>query len=179
MVVSRPEHDLVISSSRCKPLKNPFIVALLWMMPTNQIAISISSLTSSRKSRKPKQSLEKLVRKLSGQSIFAATVIRFVQSNRHRPTGRLEIILLKTTWLVAKTSSPGWMLFITTFYLLLMTYKPHCLFSASISRHPTFKSCFMVLTRSKSFCPLNREMSTSSLRHLSSIVSYEEPCLFR
>ncbi|KDR68083.1 hypothetical protein GALMADRAFT_146574 [Galerina marginata CBS 339.88] len=37
--------------------------------------------------------LETLVRKSSGQFIYAATVIRFVESTRHRPGHRLDIVL--------------------------------------------------------------------------------------
>jgi hypothetical protein len=39
------------------------------------------------------ESLETLVKKSSGQFIFAATVVRFVESYRHRPAARLNIIL--------------------------------------------------------------------------------------
>jgi len=34
-----------------------------------------------------------LVKKSSGQFVFTATVRRFVESNRHRPAARLDIIL--------------------------------------------------------------------------------------
>ncbi|PPQ79263.1 hypothetical protein CVT25_002733 [Psilocybe cyanescens] len=37
--------------------------------------------------------LESLVKKSSGQFIYASTVIKFVKSNRHRPPQRLEIVL--------------------------------------------------------------------------------------
>src|SRR5882757_6881382 len=39
------------------------------------------------------ESLETLVKKSSGQFIFAATAVRFVESNRHRPAARLDVIL--------------------------------------------------------------------------------------
>src|SRR6202041_2991188 len=48
-----------------------------------------------------KESLNKLVKKSSGQFIFAATVVKFVESNRHRPAIRLNVIL--------GISSPGTM----------------------------------------------------------------------
>ena len=40
-----------------------------------------------------KDVLSTLVRKSSGQFIFAATVVKHISSNRHQPTRRLEIIL--------------------------------------------------------------------------------------
>ncbi|PPQ81148.1 hypothetical protein CVT25_015200 [Psilocybe cyanescens] len=41
----------------------------------------------------PKDSLDTLVRKSSGQFIYASTVMKYVASPRHRPTHRLEIVL--------------------------------------------------------------------------------------
>jgi hypothetical protein len=37
--------------------------------------------------------LQALVEKSSGQFIFAATVVRFVESNHHRPVARLDVVL--------------------------------------------------------------------------------------
>lgn len=37
--------------------------------------------------------IQRLVRKSSGQFIYAATVAKYVQSNRHRPDHRLEVVL--------------------------------------------------------------------------------------
>jgi NACHT domain len=106
MVVSRPEHDLVTSFNSCKPLR--YIHRRLALddsyEPDSDIHLFFSDKFKEIKETHPlrstippswptEQSLEKLVRKSSGQFIYAATVIRFVQSNRHRPTGRLEIIL--------------------------------------------------------------------------------------
>ncbi|KAF8956624.1 hypothetical protein BDZ97DRAFT_158260 [Flammula alnicola] len=40
-----------------------------------------------------KDAVERLLRKSSGQFIYASTVMKYIESHRHRPTGRLDIIL--------------------------------------------------------------------------------------
>ena len=106
LIVSRPEQDLVASFNSSKPLK--FIHHRLALddayEPDSDIHLFFSDKFREIKDTHPlrstiptswptEQSLEKLVRKSSGQFIYAATVVRFVESNRHRPTARLEIIL--------------------------------------------------------------------------------------
>ncbi|KAF8801652.1 hypothetical protein BYT27DRAFT_6785965 [Phlegmacium glaucopus] len=106
LVVSRPEQDLVTSFNNSNPLK--FIHRRLALddtyHPDNDIRLFFSDKFEDIKRTHPlrltipiswptPQALEMLVRKSSGQFIYAATVVRFVESNRHRPTKRLEIIL--------------------------------------------------------------------------------------
>ena len=106
LVVSRPEQHIVTLFNSFKPLK--FIHRRLALddsyEPDSDIYLFFSDKFEEIKDTHPlrstiptswptEQSLEKLVRKSSGQFIYAATVIRFVESHRHRPTRRLEIIL--------------------------------------------------------------------------------------
>jgi hypothetical protein len=105
-VVSRPEQELVASFNSSKPLK--FIHRRLALddtyYPDRDIHLFFSDKFKDIKHNHPlrstipiswpsQQCLEELVKKSSGQFIYAATVVRFVESNRHRPTKRLEIIL--------------------------------------------------------------------------------------
>ncbi|KAF8966764.1 hypothetical protein BDZ97DRAFT_1728766 [Flammula alnicola] len=41
----------------------------------------------------PKEAVERLVQKASGQFIYASTVMKYLESPRHQPTSRLDIIL--------------------------------------------------------------------------------------
>ncbi|KAF8801648.1 hypothetical protein BYT27DRAFT_7197867 [Phlegmacium glaucopus] len=106
LVVSRPEQDLITSFNNSNPLK--FIHRRLALddtyHPDNDIRLFFSDKFEDIKRTHPlrstipiswptPQALEVLVRKSSGQFIYGATVVRFVESNRHRPTKRLEIIL--------------------------------------------------------------------------------------
>ena len=106
LVVSRPELDLVTSFNCSEPLK--FTHRRLALddsyQPDDDIRLFFSDtfkrirLSHPLKSNIPiswptQEALETLVKKASGQFIYAATVIRFVDSNRHQPSARLNIIL--------------------------------------------------------------------------------------
>ena len=106
LVVSRPEQDLSTSFNSSWPLKHIHSRLALddSYQPDSDIRLFFSDKFKDIKDTHPlrltiptswptQQALETLVRKSSGQFIYAATVVRFVESNRHRPTGRLDIIL--------------------------------------------------------------------------------------
>ena len=105
LVVSRPEQNLVTSfnSKLIKSIHRRLALDDDYE-PDSDIYLFYSDKFEEIKETHPlrstipvswptEQSLEKLVRKSSGQFIYAATVVRFVESARHRPTKRLEIIL--------------------------------------------------------------------------------------
>jgi hypothetical protein len=105
LVVSRPEQDLVTSFNSNKLLKSIHRRLALddAYEPDSDILLFLSDKFEEIKETHPlrshipiswptEQSLEKLIRKLSGQFIYAATVVRFVESTRHLPAKRLEII---------------------------------------------------------------------------------------
>jgi hypothetical protein len=106
LVVSRPEVDLVSSFNGKEPLR--FIHRRLALdhtyHPDDDIHLFFSDkfkhirCTHRLRSTIPnpwptEESLETLVEKSSGQFIFAATIVRFVESNRHRPAARLDVVL--------------------------------------------------------------------------------------
>jgi len=106
LVVSRPEPDLVTSFNGNEPLK--YIHRRLALddtyRPDDDIRLFFSDKfehirrTHLLRSTIPiswpaQQALETLVMKASGQFIYAATVIRFIESNHHPPSARLNIIL--------------------------------------------------------------------------------------
>ena len=106
LVVSRPEHNLVTLFNNNKLLKSIHRRLALddAYEPDSDIHLFFSDKFNEIKETHPlrstipnswpsEQSLEMLVRKSSGQFIYAATVVRFVESTHHRPTKRLEIIL--------------------------------------------------------------------------------------
>jgi hypothetical protein len=106
LVVSRPEVDIVTFFNGSEPLKS--IHRRLFLddkyYPDADIRLFFSDkfeqirCTHRLRSTIPKpwpteKILETLVRKSSGQFIFPATVVRFIESNRHRPAARLDAIL--------------------------------------------------------------------------------------
>jgi hypothetical protein len=106
LIVSRPEIDLVTSFNSNDPLKSVHRRLALdnKYLPYGDIRLFLSDkfgeirsthrLRSTIPSPWPtEESLERLVKKSSGQFIFAATVVKFVESNRHHPVARLNIIL--------------------------------------------------------------------------------------
>jgi NACHT domain len=106
LVASRPETYLVSSFNGHNPLKSIHRRLSLddAYHPDNDIRLYLSDkfeqirCTHRLRSTIPipwptEGSLETLVMKSSGQFIFAATVVRFVESIRHRPAARLNIIL--------------------------------------------------------------------------------------
>ena len=106
LIVSRPEIDLVAFFNSNEPLKETHRRLPLdnTYKPDEDIRLFFSDKFEYIKRTHPmrltipiswptKQSLETLVRQSSGQFIYAATVVRFVESNRHQPTARLNIIL--------------------------------------------------------------------------------------
>ena len=106
LVVSRPEQDLVtlFNSNRLLNSIHRRLALDDAYEPDSDIHLFFSDKFEEIKETHPmrstipkswptEQSLENLVRKSSGQFIYAATVVRFVESTHHRPTKRLEIIL--------------------------------------------------------------------------------------
>ena len=106
LVVSRPEQDLValFNSNRLLTSIHRRLALDDAYEPDSDIYLFLSDKFKEIKETHPlrstipvtwptEQSLENIVRKSSGQFIYAATVVRFVESTRHRPTKGLEIIL--------------------------------------------------------------------------------------
>src|SRR5271168_2557695 len=106
LVVSRPEIDLVTSFNGNEPIKSVHRRLALddTYKPDDDIRLFFSDTFKHIKRTHPLRSsipelwpteelLETLVEKSSGQFIYAATVVKFVESNRHRPTARLKMIL--------------------------------------------------------------------------------------
>lgn len=106
LVVSRPEQDLVTSFNSSTPLRSIHRRLALdnTYHPSDDIRLFFSDKFEEIKERHSlrkripsswptRQALETLVRRSSGQFIYAATVVRFVESSRNLPTARLEIIL--------------------------------------------------------------------------------------
>jgi hypothetical protein len=106
LVVSRPEVDLVASFNGKEPLR--FIHHRLALddtyHPDDDIRLFFSDkfnhIRSTHRLRSTipypwptEEVLKALTEKSSGQFIFAATVVRFVESNRHRPAARLDLTL--------------------------------------------------------------------------------------
>ncbi|KAF8809941.1 hypothetical protein BYT27DRAFT_7187250 [Phlegmacium glaucopus] len=106
LIVSRPEVDIVASFNGKEALKSIHRRLALddIYQPDDDIRLFFSDkfeeirLTHPLRSTIPiswptQPTLDTLVRKSSGQFIYAATVVRFVESNCHRPSARLNIIL--------------------------------------------------------------------------------------
>jgi hypothetical protein len=106
LIASRPEIDIVTSFNRNDPLKSVHRRLALDdnYHPDDDIRLFFSDnfkeIRSTHRLRSTipplwptEESLERLVKKSSGQFIFAATVVKFVESNRHQPVARLNIIL--------------------------------------------------------------------------------------
>ena len=106
LVVSRPEIDLATSFNSDEPIKSVHRRLALddGYKPDDDIRLFFSDKFEHIKLTHPLIStipvswptedlLKTLVRKSSGQFIYAATVVRFVESKRHRPTARLKMIL--------------------------------------------------------------------------------------
>jgi hypothetical protein len=106
LVVSRPEQNLVTFFNSNKLLRSIHRRLALddAYEPDSDIHLFFSDKFDEIKETHPlrstipiswptEQSMEQLVRKSSSQFIYAATVVRFVESIHHRPTKRLEIIL--------------------------------------------------------------------------------------
>ena len=189
LVVSRPEQDLVTSFNSNKPLKSIHRRLALddAYEPDSDIYLFFSDKFEEIKETHPlratipiswptEQSLEKLVRKSSGQFIYAATVVRFVESTHHRPTKRLEIIL------GIDPSPPGNR---NPFSELDALYH-HILNSvddiqATLSvlslylATPYVQIMFKVTEAVEEFLSLEQGDVHLVLSHLSSIVSYDEP----
>ncbi|KAF4617852.1 hypothetical protein D9613_006411 [Agrocybe pediades] len=109
-VASRPEHDIKMSFSS-KSLKDIHTCLSLDLQGTNdansdvrlylydrfaEIKDDFDTRTTGRKLDQDwpgDKVIESLVWKASGQFIYAATVIRYVESTRHRPDHRLDIVL--------------------------------------------------------------------------------------
>jgi hypothetical protein len=103
LVVSRPESDIMDSFNRNDPLKSIHCRLALddTYLPDDDIRRFFSDkfedirythrLRSTIPNPWPTEgSLNALVEKSSGQFLFAATVVKFVQSNHHRPAARLD-----------------------------------------------------------------------------------------
>ena len=106
LVVSRPELALATSFNNNEPLKQIHRRIALddTYRPNDDIRLFFSDKFEHIRRTHPlrstipiswptQEALRTLVRKASGQFIYAATVIRFVESNRHPPSARLNIIL--------------------------------------------------------------------------------------
>jgi NACHT domain len=106
LIVSRPEIDIVTFFNSNEPLKAIHRRLPLddTYKPDEDIRLFFSDKFEHVKRTHPmrstipiswptQQSLETLVRRSSGQFVYAATVVRFIESNRHQPTARLNIIL--------------------------------------------------------------------------------------
>jgi nucleoside-triphosphatase THEP1 len=106
LVASRPETDILASFNGKEPLRSNHCRLVLddTYLPDDDICRFFRDkfedirCTHRFKSTIPnswptEEVLEALVEKSSGQFIFAATVVRFVESNRHRPVARLDGIL--------------------------------------------------------------------------------------
>ncbi|KAF8809938.1 hypothetical protein BYT27DRAFT_7187242 [Phlegmacium glaucopus] len=106
LIASRPEVDIVTSFNGKEPLKSIHRRLALddIYRPDDDIRLFLSDkfeqirLTHPLRSTIPiswptQPTLDTLVKKSSGQFIYAATVVRFVESNCHRPSARLNIIL--------------------------------------------------------------------------------------
>lgn len=105
LIASRPEQEIVHAFST-QPLSELSIRLTLddRYHPDDDIRLFLEESFSQVKAEHPRRNLvptswpsatvmDSIVLKASGQFIYAATVIRFIKSLRHRPVDRLEIIL--------------------------------------------------------------------------------------
>jgi len=103
LVASRPEHDIATTIS----LQDNTVLARLVLddgyRPNRDIRYFLNYKIQSIKETHPFRHLlpqewpedehvDEVVRKSSGQFIYVSTVIRYIESNRHRPDHRLEIV---------------------------------------------------------------------------------------
>jgi len=103
LIASRPEHDIVTAFS----LQNNAILARLVLddryRPHEDIRLFLNDKIRGIKATHPFRNLipeewpenglvDDIVEKSSGQFIYVSTVIKFIESNRHRPDHRLEIV---------------------------------------------------------------------------------------
>ncbi|KAF4613612.1 hypothetical protein D9613_008182 [Agrocybe pediades] len=109
-VASRPEHDIALSFSSEYLCDNHTFISLdLDAQPEAKADVRLYLVDRfarikdgfNKRTKGPKLDeswpaetvIEKLVKKSSGQFIYAATVIRYVESTRHRPDRRLDMVL--------------------------------------------------------------------------------------
>ncbi|KDR79589.1 hypothetical protein GALMADRAFT_19964, partial [Galerina marginata CBS 339.88] len=105
LIASRPEHDIfhAFASGHLRDLSSRLALDDEYM-PSADIELFLADSFNSIKETHPFKSqippewpgpevLQQLVGKSSGQFIYAATVVKFVESTRHKPANRLEIIL--------------------------------------------------------------------------------------
>lgn len=105
LIASRPEHDL-IAAFRSEPMHGLSIMLPLddGYQSHRDIELFLRDKFVELKFNHPFRSripklwpdedvIQKLVRKSSGQFIYAATVIKYIKSTRHLPTDRLDIVL--------------------------------------------------------------------------------------
>lgn len=105
LIASRPEQEIMYAFST-QPLAHLSVRLPLDhnFYPDNDIRVFLDDSFSKIKAEHPRRNLippswpsadvlGNLVRKASGQFVYAATVVRFIKSLRHRPVDRLEIIL--------------------------------------------------------------------------------------
>src|SRR5882757_2794314 len=106
LVVSRPESNIVDSFNRNEPLRSIHCRLVLddTYLPDDDIyRFFCDKFEHIRRTHRLRSTipnpwpteevLKALVKKSSGQFIFAATVVKFVESNRHRPAIRLDVVL--------------------------------------------------------------------------------------
>jgi len=105
LIASRPEHEIrsAFTSNEMDDICIPLFLDETYK-PDDDIRIFLKDNFHKIKTTHPyrkdipeiwpsPETLEALVKKSSGQFIYAATVIRYVQSRRHRPDHRLEIVM--------------------------------------------------------------------------------------
>ena len=105
LISSRPEHDItgVFSSSHLRNISTCIDLDEQFS-PMNDIKLYLCHEFNDIKTNHPfrrflphgwpfDDDVKKLVRKSSGQFIYAATVVNYVGSTRHRPHHRLEVVL--------------------------------------------------------------------------------------
>ena len=105
LLASRPEQDISLTfSTGALPSVTTRIALDESYLPTKNIKLFLTDKFQEIKSSHPCRAyippqwplpsvLNRLIRKSSGQFIYASTVIRYVTSTRHKPTDRLDIIL--------------------------------------------------------------------------------------
>lgn len=105
LVASRPEHDIraTFNSPKMRNLVTNLVLDDTYL-PDQDIELFLRDRFLACKNNHPfkklipyawptDQVIERLVSKSSGQFIYAATVVKYVTSTRHRPHHRLEVVL--------------------------------------------------------------------------------------
>jgi hypothetical protein len=188
---SRPEVDLVASFNGKQPLKSIHRRLALddTYRPDDDIRLFLSDkfkqiqCTHRLRSTIPnpwptEKVLQALVEKSSGQFIFAATVVRFVESNRHRPVARLDVFL--------KISPPGNMNPFTELDALYkqilssvddiqLTLRVLSLYAVAPNLARRLHKSLSISSSVEHFLLLEEGDIDLALTDLSSIVSYDEP----